>query len=164
MHLSWALGVWSRNSARDSRCSSLSTCEEEKPGLKKPSSRRRDALCWSWRNSGKGATAKEGTPTGRDSGTKKWKQERAGSQKGTERTILARCGSAGSQREELRPWQRSWGRRLGIRKGGIKPQETPCFRASTPKSRVYLLYCFMLSPTPLTLRGAVPHHLSWRRS
>ena len=26
---------------------------------------------------------------------------------------------------ELRPWQRSWGRRLDIRKGGIKPQEPP---------------------------------------
>ena len=28
-------------------------------------------------------------------------------------------------------------------------------RASTPKTRVCLLYCFVLSPTPLTLRGAV---------
>ena len=46
--------------------------------------------------------------------------------------------SAGSQREELRPWQRSWGRGLGIRKGVIKPQETSCSRASTPKARVYL--------------------------
>ena len=38
-------------------------------------------------------------------------------------------------------------------------------RASTPKTRVCLLYCFVLSPTPLTLRGAVPHyHLSlWKR-
>ena len=40
---------------------------------------------------------------------------------------------AGSQREELRPWQRSWGTKLGIRKGMIKPQETPCSRAYTPK-------------------------------
>ena len=40
---------------------------------------------------------------------------------------------AGGQSEELRPWQRSWGRRRGIRKGVIKPQETPCSRASTPK-------------------------------
>ena len=40
---------------------------------------------------------------------------------------------AGGQHEELRPWQKSWGRRLGIRKGVIKPQETPCSRASTPK-------------------------------
>ena len=31
-------------------------------------------------------------------------------------------------------------------------------RASTPKTRVCLLYCFVLSPTPLTLRGAVAHH------
>ena len=29
-------------------------------------------------------------------------------------------------------------------------------RASTPKTRVCLLYCFVLSP--LTLLGAVPHH------
>ena len=28
-------------------------------------------------------------------------------------------------------------------------------RASIPKTRVCLLYCFVLSPTPLTLRGAV---------
>ena len=35
------------------------------------------------------------------------------------------CVVAGSQREELRLWQRSWGRRLGIRKGGIEPQEPP---------------------------------------
>ena len=27
-----------------------------------------------------------------------------------------------------------------------------------PKTRVCLLYCFVLSPTPLTLQGAVPHH------
>ena len=34
-------------------------------------------------------------------------------------------GDAGSQREELCPWQRSRGRRLGICKGRIKPQESP---------------------------------------
>ena len=53
---------------------------------------------------------------------------------------------------------------FGIRKGGIEPQETPCSRASTPKTRVCLFYCFTLSPTPLTLWGALPHHLSQRRS
>ena len=41
----------------------------------------------------------------------------------------------------------------------------PRSRASTPKTRVYLLYCFMLSTIPLTLRGALPHHhFSQRRS
>ena len=45
---------------------------------------------------------------------------------------------------------------FGIRKGMIKPQETPYSRASTPQTRVYLLYCFMLLPIPLTLRGADP--------
>ena len=37
-------------------------------------------------------------------------------------------------------------------------------RASTPITRACLLYYFVLSPTPLTLRGAVPHHLFRRRS
>ena len=31
----------------------------------------------------------------------------------------------GGRHEALRPWQRSWGRRLDIRKGGIEPQESP---------------------------------------
>ena len=37
-------------------------------------------------------------------------------------------------------------------------------QASTPITRACLLYYFVLSPTPLTLRGAVPHHLFRRRS
>ena len=34
---------------------------------------------------------------------------------------------------------------------------------SIPKTRVCLLYCFVLSPTPLTLLGAVPHYLSLKK-
>ena len=60
--------------------------------------------------------------------------------------------SVGGQCEELRPWQRSWGRKLGICKGVIKPQETPCSRASTPKTRV--LYG-ELSPIIISLREGV---------
>ena len=37
-------------------------------------------------------------------------------------------------------------------------------QAPTPKIRVCLLYCFVLSPTPLTLWGAVPHHLYPKKS
>ena len=37
-------------------------------------------------------------------------------------------------------------------------------QASTPITRACLLYYFVLSPTPLTLRGADPHHLFRRRS
>ena len=54
----------------------------------------------------------------------------------------------GSQHEELRPWQRSWGRKLGIR----KPQETPCSRASTLQTRV--LYG-ELSPITISLGEGV---------
>ena len=36
-------------------------------------------------------------------------------------------------------------------------------RASTPITRACLLYYFVLPPTPLTLRAAVPHHLFRRR-
>ena len=67
-------------------------------------------------------------------------------------------GDAGSRRETFHSWQRSWGRGLGIRKGGIEPRECPRIFSSIypPKTRVCLLYCFVLSP--LTLLGAVPHH------
>ena len=34
-------------------------------------------------------------------------------------------GGAGSRWETFHSWQRSWGRGLGIRKGGIKPRESP---------------------------------------
>ena len=68
---------------------------------------------------------------------------------------------AGGQREELRPWRRSWGRRLGIHKGVIKPQETPCSRASTPKpesvlcSHLHLWLYRGLSPITISLGEGV---------
>ena len=71
---------------------------------------------------------------------------------------------AGSWREELRPWQRSWGRRLGIRKGRIEPQESPWkFSSIYPQNQSLPTFCFVLSPTPLTLRGAVLHYLSLKK-
>ena len=36
-------------------------------------------------------------------------------------------------------------------------------RASTPKNQSLPTFCFVLSPTPLTLRGAVPHYLSLKK-
>ena len=65
---------------------------------------------------------------------------------------------AWSRRETFHSWQRSWRRRLGIRKGGIEPRESlRIFSSIYPqKTRVCLLYCFVLSP--MTLLGAVPHH------
>ena len=42
-----------------------------------------------------------------------------------ELSVAQIMNSAGNQREELRPWQRSWGRRLDIRKGGIGLHESP---------------------------------------
>ena len=72
---------------------------------------------------------------------------------------------AGSQREALRQWQRSWGRRLDIRKGGIEPQESPWkFSSIYPHNQSLPTLLLLLSPTPLTLQGTVPHHLFWRRS
>ena len=53
----------------------------------------------------------------------------------------------GSQREELLPWQRSWGRKFGIRKGVIKPQETAC-------SQTRVLYG-ELSPITISLGEGV---------
>ena len=56
--------------------------------------------------------------------------------------MLAIWSGAGSQREELHPWQRSWGRRLGICKGGIEPHESPWKFSSIypqPESAYFLL-------------------------
>ena len=73
--------------------------------------------------------------------------------------------AAGSQREELCPWQTSWGRRLGIHKGGIEPQESPWkfSRKFYPQNQSLPTFCFVLSPTPLTLQRAVPYYLSLKK-
>ena len=78
--------------------------------------------------------------------------------------------TAGGQREELRPWQGSWGRRLGIRKGVIKPQDTPCSGASTPKpesvlfSHLHLWLYWGLSPITISLREAVNLQLQGKKN
>ena len=42
----------------------------------------------------------------------------------------------------------------------IEPQESPWKSSSIyPPNQSLPTFCFVLSPTPLTLRGAVPHHL-----
>ena len=78
---------------------------------------------------------------------------------------------AGSQREELRLGQRSWGRRLSIRKGGIEPQESPWKFSSIyppkPESAYFTALCSHLhlwlyrglSPTTISLlnRSFRPH-------
>ena len=69
---------------------------------------------------------------------------------------------AGSQHGESRPWQRSWGR--GPDKTQRQDQASgvpPGFSwASTPKARVCLLYCVMLSTYSSDInRGLSPHHL-----
>ena len=73
--------------------------------------------------------------------------------------------TAGSQCEELRPWQRSWGRRLGIRKGGIEPQESPWkFSSVYPKTRVCLLSA-LCSHLHLWLYGGLsPTTSLWKKS
>ena len=65
--------------------------------------------------------------------------------------------NARSQHEESRPWQRSWGRGL-TGKGEIRPRgNSPVSsQASTPKIESVCLTALCLSPTSLTLIGAVP--------
>ena len=74
------------------------------------------------------------------------------------------CRTLHCREQELRPWQKSWGRRLGTRKGGIEPQESPWkFSSIYPPNQSLPTFCFVLSPTPLTLRGGVPHYLSLKK-
>ena len=73
--------------------------------------------------------------------------------------------AAGSQREELHPWQRSWGRRLNIRKGGMEPQESPWkFSSTYPQNQSLptLLLC-ALSYTSDFTGGCPPLPVSKKR-
>ena len=66
--------------------------------------------------------------------------------------------------QELRPWQRSWGRRLGIRKGGIEPQESPWkFSSIYPQTRVCLLSALCSHLHLWLYRGCPPLPLSEKR-
>ena len=73
--------------------------------------------------------------------------------------------SVGGQREVLRPWQRSWGRRLDIHKGGIEPQESP-WKSSSIYPHNQSLPTLLLCALPYTsdFMGGCPHHLFQRRS
>jgi len=78
--------------------------------------------------------------------------------------VMTNLDSIFCREQELLPWKRSWGRRLGIGKGGIKPQESPWkFSSIYPPNQSLPTFCFVLSPTPLTFRGAVPHYLSLKK-
>ena len=66
---------------------------------------------------------------------------------------------------ELCPWQRSWGRRLGIRKGGIEPQESPwkILEHLPPKPEsAYFLLCAFTYTSDFT-GGCPPLPLSEKR-
>ena len=70
-----------------------------------------------------------------------------------------------SQCEELHPWQRSWGRRLSIRKGGIEPQEYPLeiLEHLPPKPEsAYFLLCALTYTSDFT-GGCPPLPLSEKR-
>jgi len=50
---------------------------------------------------------------------------------------------------------------LAYAKAGSSLRSLPGnFRAIYPQNQSLPTFCFVLSPTPLTLRGAVPHYLS----
>ena len=55
----------------------------------------------------------------------------------------------GGRHEALRPWQRSWGRRLNIRKGGIEPQES-CWKSSSIYPHNQSLPTLLLCVLPYT--------------
>ena len=87
----------------------------------------------------------------------KWNETRLSNQKTL--SLPAR-----SQREELCPWQRWWGRRLGICKGGIEPQESPWkFSSIYPQNQSVPTFCFVLSLTPWLYGGLSPTTSLWKR-
>ena len=74
---------------------------------------------------------------------------------------LPKMSGVRSWHEELHLWQRSWGRRLDIRKGGIEPQESPWVFSRIyppkPESAYFTALCshlwlyWGLSPTTILL-------------
>ena len=83
--------------------------------------------------------------------------------------LICRVDSLGKtlmlcREQELRPWQRSWGRRLGIRKGRIEPQKSPWkFSSIYPQNQSLPTFCFGRSSTTLTTGGCPPLPLSEKR-
>ena len=72
--------------------------------------------------------------------------------------------SVGGQSEVLRPWQRSWGRRLDIRKGGIEPQESPWKSSSIYPHNLSLptlLLCALTYTSDFT--GGCPPRPLWEK-
>ena len=81
-----------------------------------------------------------------------------------EATTPAKCPVC--QEPAVRSSTRGKGMRKEARhiKGGIEPQESPWkFSSIYPQNQSLPTFCFVLSPTPLTLRGAVPHYLSMKK-
>ena len=72
------------------------------------------------------------------------------------------CIYVGGQSEALCPWQRSWGRRLDIRKGGIEPQESPWKSSSIYPHNQSLptLLLYALTYTSDFMGGCLPPPLS----
>ena len=49
-------------------------------------------------------------------------------------------------------------------KEGLEPQESPWkFSSIYPQNQSLPTFCFVLSPTPLTLQGTAPHYLSLKK-
>ena len=75
--------------------------------------------------------------------------------------ILSLLGAS----EELRPWQRSWGRRLGIRKGGIELQESPWkFSSIYPQNQSLPTFCLCFHLNLWLYGGLSPTTSLWKTS
>ena len=70
--------------------------------------------------------------------------------------LCSEGNSVGGQSEALCPWQRSWGRRLDIHKGGIEPQESPWkFSSIYPHNQSLPTFTTLCSHLHLWLYGGL---------
>ena len=65
-------------------------------------------------------------------------------------------GSLPGAGEAFRSWQRSWGRRLGIRKGGIEPQESARIFSSIFPPKIQSLPTLLLCALTSDFTGGCP--------
>ena len=80
--------------------------------------------------------------------------------------ISSQCNTyfARSQREELRPWQRSWGRRLRHTQRWDRASGNPLFPSTYPQNQSLPTLLFHALTYTSDFMGAVPHRFSQRRS
>ena len=93
-----------------------------------------------------------------------WRGKREHTSEEAEEQRARQMAVAGSQRKELCPWQRSWGRRLWHTQRWDRASGNPLFPSIYPQNQSLPTLLFHALTYTSDFMGAVPHRFSRRRS